>query len=230
MKLTAEQYEVLLRPLAKSRVSNRKQGGTTLAYVEAWDVKAHLIRVFGFGGFDAEVTSNEFRYESEGISKSGNVVWEVAYQATVRLYIHSLGCTYTESAIGSAMGSRSEAHDNAIKNAASDALKRAAIYLGTQFGLSLYDGGNMNDVIGRTLVVPSDYVQAAPVVVEEVAVTPPSLEVAAQATACEDEGMLKLMWQECVDADNLDVVMPDFGNQTMRDVILDRLNVLRGTE
>jgi hypothetical protein len=39
----------------------------------------------------------------------------------------------------------------AIKTAESDALKRAAINLGTQFGLSLYNNGATADVIGKTL-------------------------------------------------------------------------------
>jgi hypothetical protein len=44
----------------------------------------------------------------------------------------------------------------AIKTAESDCLKRAAINLGTQFGLSLYDDGNMNDVVIKTLAEPSN--------------------------------------------------------------------------
>ena len=63
---------------------------------------------------------------------------------------------YTESAVGSAIGSRAEAHDNAVKNAATDALKRAAMNLGTQFGLSLYDKGSTKDVIKTTLRPPTD--------------------------------------------------------------------------
>jgi hypothetical protein len=39
----------------------------------------------------------------------------------------------------------------AIKTAESDALKRAAINLGTQFGLSLYNNGSPKDVVGTTL-------------------------------------------------------------------------------
>jgi hypothetical protein len=39
----------------------------------------------------------------------------------------------------------------AIKTAESDALKRAAINLGTQFGLSLYNNGSLRDVIVKTL-------------------------------------------------------------------------------
>ena len=39
----------------------------------------------------------------------------------------------------------------AVKTAESDALKRAAINLGTQFGLSLYADGATRDVVGKTL-------------------------------------------------------------------------------
>lgn len=164
--LTKEQELILLRDLKRERVSTRKGGhGKALSYVEAWDIKRTLIRVFGFGGFSAEVTDNVFRWETMTIKtvtekRDGKEVevereiWEVAYQATVRLSVPSLDCVYSESAVGSAIGSRAEAHDNAIKNAASDALKRAAIYLGTQFGLSLYNNGAIEDVVQRTLVGP----------------------------------------------------------------------------
>jgi hypothetical protein len=68
------------------------------------------------------------------------------------LTIHDLGCRYTEAAVGSAsLPRRGEAHDMAIKTAESDGLKRAAINLGTQFGLSLYNDGTLKDVVGATL-------------------------------------------------------------------------------
>ena len=53
-----------------------------------------------------------------------------------------------------------EHHDNAVKTAASDALKRCAINLGTQFGLSLYDDGRTTDVVKGTLVMPEGVAEA----------------------------------------------------------------------
>lgn len=47
-----------------------------------------------------------------------------------------------------------EHHDNALKTAASDATKRCAINMGTQFGLSLYDNGSLREVIRQTVIVP----------------------------------------------------------------------------
>lgn len=149
--LTQDQYEQLMKPLNPSRVAKRQQAGRNLSYLETWDVKAHLIRIFGFGGWSWDVIAAEQAFEQE---KEGK--WNVGYRVVGRLLIPTLDCTYTEAAVGSAtLPQRGEAHDMAVKTAESDALKRAAINLGTQFGLSLYNNGDMKDVVKATLVVPT---------------------------------------------------------------------------
>ena len=151
MGITQEQYEQLLKPLNQQRVAKRQQAGRNLSYLEAWDVKAHLIRIFGFGGWDWNVTTADLAFESEREGK-----WNVGYKVIGTLTISDLNCIYTEAAVGSAtLPQRGEAHDMAVKTAESDAIKRAAINLGTQFGLSLYNDGSTNDVVKKTLVVPS---------------------------------------------------------------------------
>jgi recombination DNA repair RAD52 pathway protein len=157
--LTKEQHEQLLKPLNESRVAKRQQSGRALSYLEAWDVKAHLIRVFGFLGWSADVIESTLVFEEK--NEKGN--WDVAYKVTLRLRIHSDNellfgdVTYTEAAVGSSsLPRRGDAHDMAIKTAESDALKRAAINLGTQFGLSLYNNGSLQDVVVRTLVEPKE--------------------------------------------------------------------------
>ena len=149
--LNKRQYEQLLKPLNESRVAKRQQAGRNLSYLEAWDVKAHLIRIFGFGNWSWEVTTADLAFESE---KDGK--WNVGYKVVGRLTVpgtaDAWGATYTEAAVGSAtLPQRGEAHDMAIKTAESDALKRAAINLGTQFGLSLYSNGSLRDVVVQTL-------------------------------------------------------------------------------
>ena len=52
--LSQEQVRALMGPLNPARVASRNQSGRDLSYLEAFDVKATLIRVFGFGNFDAE--------------------------------------------------------------------------------------------------------------------------------------------------------------------------------
>lgn len=150
MALNDRQYEQLLKPLNESRVAKRGQAGRQLSYLEAWDVKAHLIRIFGFGGWSADVLESNLAFED----KNEKGQWNVGYKVVLRLSIPALDCTYTEAAVGSAsLPQRGEAHDMAIKTAESDALKRAAINLGTQFGLSLYNNGSMRDVVVQTLDV-----------------------------------------------------------------------------
>jgi recombination DNA repair RAD52 pathway protein len=165
MSLTPEQYMTLRKPLNTTRVAKRSQGGKQLSYLEAWDVRAHLIRVFGYGNFDIETVEQNWIASREYMStpREGDPkpMVEVSWMAKVRLTIRDTDgarlCRYTETAVGSTSGPASmigEHHDNAVKTAASDALKRCAINLGTQFGLSLYDDGSTRDVVRGTLVKP----------------------------------------------------------------------------
>lgn len=160
-QITRPQYDLLMKNLNATRIARRNAGGKSLSYLESWDVRATLIRVFGFGNFDAEVESAELMFEREtAIGKEQKPGIEVAYKVVFRITIRDPEgrtiATYAEGAVGSASGSVGfgDLHDNALKTAASDALKRCAINLGTQFGLSLYNNGNRNDVVRMTLVAP----------------------------------------------------------------------------
>jgi len=161
VSLTKKQFETLRRPLNSSRIAKRSQGGKQLSYLESWEVRAHLIRVFGYGNFDIEVRDTlplEVReYKSENDKPMAEAVWFAKVRLTVRDIAGDRICRYTESAVGSSSAPASmlaESHDNAVKTAASDALKRCAINLGTQFGLSLYDQGTTADVVKNTIAPP----------------------------------------------------------------------------
>jgi recombination DNA repair RAD52 pathway protein len=175
VRLTQAQIDLLMKDLHPGRVKSRKQGGASLSYLEAYDVKAMLIRVFGFGGFDAEVIKTEvleINRNPEAKDTKGNVYTQIEALATstVKLTIHaesyvnpasdtgemvwSEDTVYIETAAASQKGRDvGEVVDFAIKTASSDALKRAAIYLGTQFGLSLYRDGSTSEVV-RKIVAP----------------------------------------------------------------------------
>lgn len=147
------QYERLMQPLNQSRVAKRDG----MSYLEAWDVRAHLIRCFGFGGFSVTADEAECVSQREVPQKKdpNKTNFEVAWKVRVTLVIPQLDAMYTEYAIGSSsQPSLPEAHDMAIKTAESDGLKRAAINLGTQFGLSLYNNGRTSDVVIGTLIGP----------------------------------------------------------------------------
>lgn len=167
--LTDMQLKQLMNDLSPARVSV-KQG---MSYVEAWDVKATLIRIFGFGGFSSEVSNATIikAVEVEQASKNGKMNWAVTAQATVTLRIHQLGATYSETAVaGSKQPDFTESADMALKSAESDALKRAAIFLGTQFGLSLYNNGATQDVIKTVLAPGQEWNRGARVYPETAAV------------------------------------------------------------
>lgn len=168
-QIGATQYDTLMKPLNSTRIAKRTQGGKQLSYLESWDVRAHLIRVFGFGNFDSEIEECSLAYIRDvAIGKSeakpeGTPGIDVGYLVRLRLTIYDPDgtaiATYVEAAVGSATGSVNygDLHDNAVKQGASDALKRCAINLGSQFGLSLYDNGTTREVVRGTLVHPKDW-------------------------------------------------------------------------
>ena len=150
MQLSTEQYEALLQGLNPAYVANRRDGGgATLSYVEAWHIKRTLTRIFGFGGWSAEVLEAEHMFTEEAPTNRG-VNYHVGYKVLMRLTIvdtYGMPTCFTEAAVGSAtLPQLGEAHDMAVKTAESDALKRCAINLGDQFGLSLYNGGSVEPV------------------------------------------------------------------------------------
>ena len=150
--LTEAQLWQLMQFLSDDRVKQLKG----MSYVEAWDVKATLTRVFGFGGFSTQILSEELIHREQVPQRNDNTKmnFRVAYRITMRLIIPQLGAFWDEAAVGtSSQPDPGEALDMAVKSAASDALKRCATLLGTQFGLSLYNDGATQDVV-RNIVAP----------------------------------------------------------------------------
>ena len=108
MNLNDKQREQLLKGINTDRVSQRKGGGgKMLSYVEAYDIKAHLDRIFGFGGWSWQI-QDVARFEQQQENR-----WVVGY----RVQGTTIGdCQYSGVAVGSSMGSQADAHDNAAKN------------------------------------------------------------------------------------------------------------------
>jgi recombination DNA repair RAD52 pathway protein len=157
--LSPAQIAQLLKPINPVRVHKDGKG---FSHVEAYDVRAHLTRIFGFGRWSEEVLSQELIFETLGAADDSNAKsrgkWTLAYRALVRLTVHAEDGTalavYTESAVGDVQNypQRADAHDMAIKTAQSQAFKRCAVNLGDQFGLSLYNKGTTNALVKATLV------------------------------------------------------------------------------
>jgi recombination DNA repair RAD52 pathway protein len=160
MTFSAAQISQLLRPINGARVLRDGKGHS---HVSQQDVVAHLIRVFGFGSFDIDVASVECVFETERADKQGvpNGRWDCCYRAMVRLTVRDPHgrevCHYEDGSTATAQNqSRGDAHDLAYKSAISLSKKRAAINLGDQFGLSLYNKGQLAALVRGTLVTPDD--------------------------------------------------------------------------
>lgn len=153
--LTEYQQRQLMAPLSAANVKNRSQGGAKVSYLEAWYIRARLTQIFGFGGFSEETLTSELIHQARVPKRNSNdEQWEIVYHCTVRLTIPQLGCVFTESAVAGQKGPEfGEVADFAAKTAASDAFKRCAMNLGTQFGLSLYNRGALSDVV-KAIVAP----------------------------------------------------------------------------
>jgi hypothetical protein len=144
--LTREQVDALLQPIAGARVS-QKQG---MSHLEAYDVRRRIINLFGFTGWSGDVLSADLLYEQ--VSDDGKKV-SVGYRVLYRLTLPD--ATYTEAACGDAtnfpINKRGDAHDFAVKTAESQALKRCAVNLGDQFGISLYNNGSLAPLVRYVL-------------------------------------------------------------------------------
>ena len=149
--LTPRQAELLLMGIHPSRVQ-KVQG---MAHLEAWDVRRTLTRIFGFGGWDVRTLELAPLTEQQVKNKRGDNAWYIVYRAQVRLEVRTTDgrpiAAFEDAAMGDAknfpLGQYGEAHDFAMKSALSQALKRAAVNLGDQLGLSLYRKGDVNPVV-----------------------------------------------------------------------------------
>lgn len=159
MSFTAAQVDQLLRPVNPRRVAKDGKGN---AHLPQQDVTAHLIRIFGFGNFDTEVREAECIFEHNRPTSDGKPSqrWDVGYRALVRLFIKDSEGNVVTFHDGGSCGvaqnqSLGDAHDLAYKAALSLSKKRAATNLGDQFGLSLYNGGQLAALVMSSLIRPA---------------------------------------------------------------------------
>lgn len=149
------QVAQLLQPIEPFRVVT---GAHVKPHLAQQDVLAHLIRVFGFGNFDVEVREYAVIFEEQMINSNNKESWRVGYRALVRLTIRDGGGNFVAFYDGGSTGesegqpSKADSHDLAFKSALSTATKRAAIHLGDQFGLSLYNRGQREALVRGSMI------------------------------------------------------------------------------
>lgn len=153
MSFTPEQNAALSAPLDRSVVAEREQGGKKLSYIEAWHAIAEANRIFGFDGWNRETV--DLRQLGAPREVSGKM--RVGYSAKVRITVLTpTGSLIVREGCGFGSGidrDEDQAHESALKEAESDAMKRALMTFGNPFGLALYDKTQANVAVVETAAV-----------------------------------------------------------------------------
>lgn len=147
MSFSFHQNKMLDADLNRANVRQRSQAGRSLSYIESWHAIAEANRIFGFDGWNTETVDIRAVSERERMIKNDKG-WGVTYVARVRVSVYAgeRGWIAREG-VGSGHGidrDLGQAHESAIKEAESDARKRALMTFGNQFGLALYDKEQRN--------------------------------------------------------------------------------------
>ena len=144
---TPGQVKDLSGPLNRAMVKQREQSGRRLSYIEGWHAIGEANRIFGFDAWHRETV--ELRCVSERERKIGREPkkpsdppqrdgWGVTYVARVRVTVSGI----VRDGSGAGHGIDVDpglAHESALKEAETDAMKRALMTFGNPFGLALYD-------------------------------------------------------------------------------------------
>ncbi len=184
MTFTPEQKLLLAGPLNKAHVKPPAPGKHG-DYIEGWRVIDEANRIFGFDAWDREtvemIETNRDLMNLKDRDGKEYQQWRVGYRARVRIIVAAGGAEIVRegSGFGSGQGkpeALSDVIESAVKEAETDAMKRALMTFGNPFGLALYDKTQSN-------------VQVMP---EE---TPASVQLALEGIeACDTQLLLKQWW------------------------------------
>lgn len=139
MSFTADTKQALQAKLDPAHVKTRKQASFSLDYIEGWHAIAEANRIFGFDGWSSETVRLEAARDLDLIDGK----WRVGYLCKVR--VAAGGVTREGTGYGSGIAKDAgDAIESAIKEAETDARKRALMTFGNPFGLALYDKTRAN--------------------------------------------------------------------------------------
>lgn len=139
MTFSPDQVGMLQAKLNPENVKPPKQYGPKGDYIEGWHAIAEANRIFGFDGWSYDIISCECVHQAvRPIGRDKKDGFGVTYIARI-----SVSCGGVQRVdVGSGHGYDVDcglAHESAVKEAVTDALKRALRTFGNPFGLALYD-------------------------------------------------------------------------------------------
>ncbi len=140
---SAAQNAALGAQLAARHVRLRRRRGRDIAYVAGWHAIAEANRIFGFDAWSRETVEARCVSEDRCADVNGAATHRCAYVARVRVTVDAGGgrvLVREGSGAGHGLAAApGEAHEAALKEAETDAMKRALVTFGSPFGLALYD-------------------------------------------------------------------------------------------
>jgi DNA recombination protein Rad52 len=156
-------FSALEETLDPKNVRSRKQGNIEVSYIEGWHAIAEANRIFGFDGWSRNtIDINCVSTQERKIGQKQIPGWGVTYIARVRILVTHDGKEIIRDGCGSGHGidkDLGQAHESAIKEAETDAMKRAFMTFGNPFGLALYDK-EQKEVVRPQADIQADMINA----------------------------------------------------------------------
>jgi DNA repair and recombination protein RAD52 len=146
--MTPEQIKALQAPLDPRHIKPPPKGKFG-SYVDGFHIVTEANRIFGHDGWSYAITALEQCSRVETTDSGNKPQVRVGYRCTVRADVG--GVCREGAAVGTGMAkpeNEADAHESAVKEAETDALKRALRSFGYTFGLALYDKSDTNANIG----------------------------------------------------------------------------------
>lgn len=142
-KVVEWQLETLRGKLNAAAIKQRTVGGGFKAdYLEGWYVIDTLNRILGFNGWGGEVQEVSVGSPYQVELKNGKSGYKQGAYVVYKITANIAGTDVVKTGIGYGSGiaeDKADCEESAVKEAETDAMKRAARYLGNKFGNSLYD-------------------------------------------------------------------------------------------
>ncbi len=135
-----KQLDILNQELDSSRIKTREKGNISLSYIEGHDVIETANKVFGFGNWSYSISKLEQVSQEQNQNQNQVICYKAIVQVLVHSENHTLDVSREDVGFGTGVSKTlADSHENAGKEAVTDALKRAMRSFGNQFGNSLYD-------------------------------------------------------------------------------------------